>query len=298
MTKVTILAAAPNALDVVQSHPLFERLVRGPAEKAWTELVLRLPTLGSAIATGLGLWLVARAVRAVAWRLLKLSRLDQITEDTWFGRILSGLGEGFTPSKAVASLLYVAILMMALAASADILGLGAVRNALMAVLGYVPRIASGLCIVAVGGYAARAARRAVESVMKELKSPYGGIAESATEGLILVLTITVAVNSLGADLSFITNNLAMIVGALVVTAAFLFGWSMRRPAEEIIANYYLRRLVRVGDRITFGSVEGTVERFSALGLLLRDEDGAEHFVPARHILNGVQRSESAGGRSK
>lgn len=289
-TVLGLLASAPS----LGSHPLYERLVRRPLELAWTEAVARLPTLGSAIAVGVLLWLLARLVRALAARLLRMSRLDRVVEDTWFGRILSGLGEGFTPSKAIASLLYVAILMLALAACADILGLSAVRNAMMSALAYVPRLASALCLVAAGGYVAKVARRAVASVMNELKSPYGGIAESATEGLILLLTITVAVNSLGADLSFITNNLAIIVAVLVVTTAFLFGWSMRRPAEEIIANYYLRRLVRVGDRVTLANVEGVVERFTALGLLLKDDGGLEHFLPARHVLDGVQRSEPAG----
>ncbi|MGC4091894.1 MAG: hypothetical protein QM756_29235 [Polyangiaceae bacterium] len=294
------MALALDPVGNLTAHPLVERLLKQPAERAWTELLARAPTLASALAVALGMWIVARVVRSITERLLKLSRLDQVTQETWLGRILSGLGEGFTPSKAVASLLYAAILTMALAAAADILGLSAVRNALMAVLGYVPRVASGLCVLVVGGFIGRAAKRAIGSVLKELKSPYAGLAESATETLILVLTVTVAVDSLGADLSFVTNNLAIVIGTFVVTGAFLFGWSMRRPAEELIANYYLRRLLRVGDRVTFNNVEGTVDRFAALGLLLKDDDGVEHFVPARHVLDGVTRSESAAapGRGK
>ncbi|HWA74515.1 MAG TPA: mechanosensitive ion channel domain-containing protein [Polyangiaceae bacterium] len=286
-----LLAAASVPVLTVES-PLFERFVKQPAEQALAEVVRRAPTLGSALAVLFALWLVARAVRAVTARLLKMSKLDRLIEDTWFGRILSGLSDGFTPSKAIASLLYVAIMMMAVAASADILGLSAVRNALTSVLGYVPRLVSAICVLAVGGYVGRAARRAIGSVMKELKSPFAGIAESGSEGLILVLTVTVAVNALGADLSFVTNNLAMLVGTLVLTAAFLFAWSMRKPAEEIIANYYLRRLVQVGDKVTFGKVEGTVEKFAALGLVLKDAEGSEHFVPARHVLDGLQRAQS------
>ncbi|HEY4159032.1 MAG TPA: hypothetical protein VGM29_13075, partial [Polyangiaceae bacterium] len=213
-------------------------------------------------------------------------------DETLIARILSGLGEGSTPSKALSTLAYFAILLMALAAAADILGLVAVRAALLAVLAYVPRLAAALAVLGAGGYVARTARRAVASVMKELKSPFAGIAESLTEGVIMLLTVTVCVNQLGADLSFITNNLALILGAFAATAAFLFAWAMRRPAEEIIANYYLRRLVRIGDQVTIGEAEGTVDRFAALGLILKDSEGCEHFVPARHVLNGVQRSQS------
>ncbi len=188
---------------------------------------------------------------------------------------------------------YAAIVLMGAAAAADILGLPAVRSALWAVLGYLPKLAAALAVLGVGGYVARIARRAIAGVMKELKSPFAGIAESLTEGVIMLVTITVCVNQLGADLSFITNNLAVILGALIATAAFLFAWAMRRPAEEIIANYYLRRLVRIGDQVTLASIEGTVDRFAALGLVLKDSEGCEHFIPARHVLDGFQRTQSA-----
>jgi small-conductance mechanosensitive channel len=124
------------------------------------------------------------------------------------------------------------------------------------------------------------------------------VAQSATETVVLLVTVTVAVNALGADLSFITSNLVLVFGVLAITAAFLFCWSMRKPAEEVIANYYLRRIVRVGDWITLGAVEGNVEKFTALGVLLKDADGVEHFVPARHLLSGLQRQPDAGAPPK
>jgi small-conductance mechanosensitive channel len=173
--------------------------------------------------------------------------------------------------------------------AAEQLGLTAVRTAISAVLAYLPRVGSGLITLAVGGYVAGAAGRAVGSTLKELKSPFAGVAQSLVETVVLLVTVTVAVNALGADLSFITSNLVLIFAVVAVTAAFLFCWSMRKPAEEVIANYYLRRIVRVGDWITLNAIEGSVEKFTALGVLLKDADGIEHFVPARHLLGGFQR---------
>lgn len=286
-TKIELLFALASG-----ESPSVDRYVLRPAQNALASVIAMLPTVGAAIGTLVGLWIAARIARTVTERLLKLAKLDDMIEETLIARILSGLGEGSTPSKVLATLVYLAILLMAFAAAANILGLVAVQAALLAVLAYLPKLGAALAVLGVGGYVARTARRAVASVMKELKSPFAGIAESLTEGLILLLTVTVCVNQLGADLSFITNNLAMILGAFFATAAFLFAWAMRRPAEEIIANYYLRRLVRVGDQITIGNVEGTVDRFAALGLLLKDGEGAEHFIPARHVLNGVQRTQA------
>lgn len=273
-------------------NPTLDRFIIQPAQGALAQVIARAPTVAAAAGALLGLWLVARVARAVCERLLRLAKLDEAIEETLIARILSGLGDGSTPSKVLATLAYFAILLMAFAAAADILGLAGVRAALLTALGYLPRLIGALAVLGAGGYVARTARRAVSGVMRELKSPFAGIAESLTEGVIMLVTVTVCVNQLGADLSFITNNLAMILGVIAATAAFLFAWAMRRPAEEIIANYYLRRLVRIGDQITIGNVEGTVDRFAALGLLLKDTDGYEHFIPARHVLDGVQRARS------
>jgi len=293
MTTATVnewtLGAAPDSA----LSPSLTRFVAEPAQRAAAEIALRAPTVAAAIGAFVALWLVAKLARILTVRLLKLVRLDDALEGTLISRVFSSLGEDSTPAKALGTILYVAIVVMAAAAAADILGLPAVRAALWAVLAYLPKLGAALAVLGAGGYVARSARRAVAGVMKELKSPFAGIAESLTEGVIMLVTITVCVNQLGADLSFITNNLAVIVGLFIATAAFLFAWAMRRPAEEIIANYYLRRLVRIGDQVTLANTEGTVDRFAALGLMLKDAEGCEHFIPARHVLDGLQRTQSA-----
>jgi len=274
-------------------------LLLAPVTRLWQEVVSRAPVLGSAIGLLLVLWVVAKLARAATARVLVATRLDAATRDTFLGRALSGLGPGLTPSRAVASMVYVSILLLALSAAADLLGLSAVRNALAAALAYLPKLLSGLAALALGGYIAGAARRAVGGVLKEIKSPYAGLAETLTESVLLLITATVTANVLGADLSFVTQNLLLVIGVFALTGAFLFSWSMRRPAEELIANYYLRRIVRVGDRIRLNEVEGVVEKFAVLGVLLKDDVGVEHFVPARHLLDGLTRTEAARvGRAK
>jgi Conserved TM helix len=293
MTTATVNEWALGAAAASAPSPSLARFVAEPAQRAVAEIALRAPTVAAAIGAFVALWLVAKVARVLTVRLLGLVRLDDAVEGTLISRIFSSLGEDSTPAKALGTILYVAIVVMAAAAAADILGLPAVRAALWAVLAYLPKLGAALAVLGVGGYVARSARRAVAGVMKELKSPFAGIAESLTEGVIMLVTITVCVNQLGADLSFITNNLAVIVGLFIATAAFLFAWAMRRPAEEIIANYYLRRLVRIGDQVTLANTEGTVDRFAALGLVLKDAEGCEHFIPARHVLDGLQRTQSA-----
>ncbi len=258
-----------------------------PVEALWAAIATRAPALLSALGLLLAMWIVARVARAVVTKLLGMTKLDAVTEKTQLGKLLRAFDGALTMSKAIATLVYCAILLMAFMSAADLLGLATVSEALAGALSYLPRLVSVLIVLATGGYVASAARRAVGVMLKEMRSPYTGLFEAITEVSIMVIVVAIAVDLLGIDISFLTANLSLIIGVFLVTLAFLMCWSLRRPAEEIIANYYLRRIVNPGDRIKLGEVEGTIEGFTGIGVLLRDNSGAERFVPARHVLNGL-----------
>lgn len=275
-----------------------KRVAFGPLEALWGAIVERSPAMLSALGLLLLMWIVARLIRALVARVLKMTRLDAMTDSTQLGKLLRAFDADMTLSRAIAALVHLAIMLMAFMSAADILGLGAAREALGGALAYVPRLLSAVLVVAIGGFVAGAARRAVGVMLKEIRSPYAGPLETLTEVALLVVTVAIAVDLLGVDISFLTANLSLIIGVGLVTLAFLFSWSMRRPAEEIIANYYLRRMVSPGDRISLGDVEGTIESFTPIGVMLRDAGGTERFVPARNILDGLACSGRARRAAK
>lgn len=263
-----------------------------PVQQLWDAASAFAPVAASAIAVFAGLWIAAAVARRVVTRLLGLTALNRVVSQTRVGRVLEAFKEDFTPSQAVGSAVYLAIMLLAVMAAADALGLDAVHESIGAALGYVPRLFSALLVLAVGSFLASGARRGVGAVLLEIRSPLAGPAETATEfGLLLVAGIF-ALGILGIDVSFVTGSLSLLIGMAAATLCFLLAWAMRSPAVEIIANYYLRRMVRVGDDVQLGEVRGTVERFTPLGVMLRDARGTQHFVPARHVLAGLTRGGS------
>lgn len=250
------------------------------------------PSVGSAVFVFLALWVVARIVRGLVKRLLQVTPLDKVVSETRLGRMLQAFREDATPSWAVANLAYVAILLMAVTSAAEALGIEAAQTAVLAALGYLPKIISALLIVAIGSVAASAVGRLVGAFFSEFRGGRSKMFEAPIELAIMLVVGLIALESLGVDVSFITSNLSVFVVVLLVLVAFLMAWSMRRPAEEIIANYYLRQLVRVGDDVKLEQTRGVVERFVPLGVMLRDAGGKEHFVPARHVLSGLERTKS------
>ncbi len=278
MIPTVVLAATPAALV-----------------ELWEAVTGYAPAAASAVAVLAGLWIVAIISRRVVSRLLGMTALNRLVKQSRVGGVLDAFSEGFTASEAVGSAAYFAIMLLAVMAAADALGLEAVQHSLAAALSYVPRLFSALVVVAVGSFVGSVARRGVGAVLAEIRSPLAGPAETATEFGILLVAAIFALGIVGIDVSFVTGSLSLLIGMAAATVCFLLAWAMRNPSVEIITNYYLRRMIRVGDEIEFGDVRGVVERFAPLGVMLRDAGGTQHFVPARNVLSGLTRTSGRPG---
>lgn len=249
------------------------------------------PTLLTGVLIVLGGWLLAKILRLVLRRLLVALRLDQALSGTRLSTVIGALGEGFGPARLVSELAYYTVLLVTLDTAAGQLGLGGVQRALSGAVAYLPKVFSALALMSAGAYVASAAKRSVGAVLRELRSPLAGLAETGAELSTLLVVALLSLDVLGVNLAFITGNLTLLLGALLVVVVFLSCWAMRYPAEELIANYYLRRMLSVGDHVQTKTHQGTVLEFVPLGLMLRDATGDEHFVPARELISGLRRRQ-------
>jgi small-conductance mechanosensitive channel len=265
--------------------------VPAAAESARELLVRHGPTVLTGLAILLFGWLASRLLRALIERTLRAVRLDSAVEGTRVQALLAALGKKATPSRVVAQLAYLTLILLTLNTVAGYWGLTGLQGALSAAVGYLPRALSALGLFAGGAYLAGVAKRGVGAVLRELRNPAAGVLETLTEAGILLIVTLVALDLLGVNLTFITSNLTLLLGAVLLVVAFLACWAMRAPAEELVANYYLRRMLSVGDHVETKTHQGTVLEFVPLGLILRDPTGDEHFVPARELITGLRRRQ-------
>lgn len=271
---------APDATAVFAAAQAVKRAVIAHAPSVLTGLAILL--VG---------WLASRAVRALVRRMLVAARIDSVVEGTRVEALLSALGKTWTASRVVAQLVYLTLIVLTLNTAAGYWGLSALQNSLAAAVGFLPKALSAIALFGGGAYLAGVAKRSVGAVLRELRNPAAGVLEALTEGGILLVVALVALDLLGANLSFITANLTLVVGAVLVVVVFLGCYAMRSPAEELVANYYIRRMLSVGDHVRTKTLEGTVLEFVPLGLILRDATGDEHFLPARELIGGLRRRQ-------
>jgi hypothetical protein len=271
--------------------PIDRSHVAAAAERAKQFVAAHAPGVLTGLAILLLGWLASRILRGLLERMLRAMRLNTVVEGTRVEALLAALGKDWTASRVVAQLVYLTLILLTLNTAAGYWGLSGLQSALSSAVAYLPKALSALALFAGGAYLAGTAKRSVGAVLRELRNPAAGVLEALTEGGILLVVALVALDVLGADLTFITSNLTLLVGAVLLVIVFLGCWAMRRPAEELVANYYLRRMLSVGDHVQTKTHQGTVLEFVPLGLILRDATGDEHFIPAKELISGLRRRQ-------
>jgi small-conductance mechanosensitive channel len=107
----------------------------------------------------------------------------------------------------------------------------------------------------------------------------------------VVLTITglVAAGQLGLETSVLVLFAIVLFATLGLVAAVALGGGLIGLSGNIAAGRYVQEGISVGDEISVGDVEGTVESLDYAAVVVRSEDGYLYRIPNRALLEGIVR---------
>lgn len=157
-----------------------------------------------------------------------------------------------------AALVFWVALAVGIAVGAGILAPDAVAPLPSRVIDYLPHIlVAGLILIV--GYAAATLSAAFLS--GGLARATGRTRREAATGLrvaIFVAVTLLALGQLGVDTTILTIGAAALLFGVAAAFALLIGLGGRDLAKEVAAGRYLRRLVRPGDHIETGRLQGRI----------------------------------------
>jgi len=103
-----------------------------------------------------------------------------------------------------------------------------------------------------------------------------------TRYIILVITIIIAINQIGIDISFLTHLLYIVLAALLFGAALAFGLGAKTSVSNILASYYISRTYSEGNIIRIGEHEGRIIKITSTSVFLETESG-QVIIPAKEF---------------
>ncbi len=171
--------------------------------------------------------------------------------------------------RILSGFVYWMVLFLFLTASTEILGLPVVTIWLSGIANYLPRILTAALIGVAGYVGANVLQTGVVRAASSLNFAATDTLGKFVRFLVLTLSLLIAVDLIGIDISLLVNIIYLVIAALLFAAALAFGLGARSVVANILASYYVQKTYEVGQRVKIDAIEGRITQITPTALVLQ-----------------------------
>lgn len=171
---------------------------------------------------------VAKLLLKLVRQLLKAIKLETLSQKLSIDEKIKAAGIHTSLSTVLAGLIYWIILLVFISAAAQALNIDAVTDFVSKLISWLPAIFAGLAIMIVGVMAAEALGRVLENVK------YGKTYKTVVRWFILIIALITALEQIGLDISFLTENVQIVVAGIALAFGLAFGLGGKDKAKNFL----------------------------------------------------------------
>ncbi|MEM0931812.1 MAG: mechanosensitive ion channel domain-containing protein [Bacteroidota bacterium] len=229
-------------------------------------------------------WIVTKVILFVLGKILKLAKLDALSEKINEMQLLGKGGFTFDLVKIILGFVKWLLLLVFLIVAADILSWEIISTEIGNLLRYLPRLFSALALMMIGLYVGNFVKTTVKRLFDSLEFAGSNVVSNLLFYIIVIFISITALNQAGIDTTIITNNITLILGAFLLAFAIGLGLGSRDIITDLLRSFYTRRTYAVGDKIVVGEHSGTVEAIENNSLILVTKTG-RYVIPIKDVVS-------------
>ena len=258
----------------------------GAMSALWAPIAAFIPRLfGALLVVAVG-FLVAKLLDTLLSKLLAKLGLDRLMGGTGLTKLLGRVGIRVPISTLVGKIVYWFVLLIFLVSAAESLGLARVSATLDMLALYVPKVFGAGIILLVGVLLAQLVSGLVRGAAEGVGIDYAGGLARIAQGLIIIISISVAVGQLEVKTDLLNYVIAIGLISVGLAGALALGLGSRELVGQILAGIYVRELYEVGQRVRLEGLdlEGEIEEIGTAKTLLLTDEGEVVSIANRVLL--------------
>jgi len=224
-------------------------------------------------------WLIARIVSRVIRKALELIKVDVLADKLKEVDLVSKSGINIVPSRIISKIAYWMIFLVFVIAASSKLGIEEISTLINQLVAYIPKLLVAAVILAIGLWFANF----IKDILKTALDSMGVSGSNLIANIVFYfLFINIALSALGQagiDMSFLNNNLTMILGGAVLAFAIGYGFASRDVMANLLGGLYSRNKFQKGDVISVNGTKGQIVDIDATSLTLQSESNTRVVVP-------------------
>ena len=247
------------------------------------DIASTLPNIVGAIVILIIGWLITKIVAFLLNKILRLAKIDKLTDKINESNIFGDTDVKFKVSKVLVGFVKWILFLVFLIVAADIMHWEIISTEIGNLLRYLPRLFSAIALFMIGLYIATFIRKAILGLFESFEFSGAKIISRLVFYIIVIIVTITALNQAGVDTTIITNNVTIILGAFLLAMAIGFGLGSKEIVGDLLRTYYTRKNYVVGDKIKIDGMEGTVEAIDNISMTLKTTKGRT-ILPISYVV--------------
>jgi len=231
---------------------------------------------------------VAKVIEKVLRLILVRLRFDSLVEKVGIDQTLQKLGIRQQLNQSIPRLVYFLLLFLFAKTAADVIGLVAISEALGSFFAYLPNLVAAVLLLLIGTAAADVAGRTVTQAAEESGIDFARPLGRMVTALILFIIGLMAISQLRIDTQMIRIVTSFMLGGMALGFGLSFGLGAREMTRNILAGFYARKILKVGENVQIGDEHGVLQSIMPTHTLIRQDDKTVSLANDR-FLNQVTR---------
>ena len=230
--------------------------------------------------------LICKIVEKVLRAVLTRVKFDDLVKKAGVDSTLQRLGVRQDLNRFLPRLVYFLLLTVMAKTLADVLGLVAVSDALSAFFVYLPNLIAALLLFILGSAAAQFAGGAVTQAGRSAGLDFAPALGRVVSALIFFIVGMMAVAQLKIDTDIIRIVTSLFLAGVALAFGLSVGLGSRDITRNIMAGFYAKKVLQVGERLEIDGESGTLQAITATHTIL-DQDGRRVAIANDTLLDKV-----------
>jgi len=255
-------------------------------ENIWGKIAAFIPNFLAAIIVLVVGYIIAKIAGKLFTALLLKLHIDDAANKMGVSNILAKANISNATSSILGEILFWLIMLTFVVSASESLGLERVSAIINGFVSYIPKVFGAIVVLFIGLFIAQFARRTVLATLDGMDLDYAKALASLVHGILLVITVTLAIGQLDIETGLLTAIISILLAAVGVALALALGLGTRELTSEVVAGMYVRDLFKVGDHITMGEISGVLVQVGAVKSMIQD-NGVEISISNSELLHSV-----------
>ena len=183
----------------------------------------------------------------------------------------------------VSRLLFWATIVISLTLTLAPFGLNPLSNLGKELFSYIPKIFGSLLILFSGIILANATKHFLNHTKSEKFYFLSKQNPNLVYSIIMLITLIIATKQIGVDIEFLTSFILVFLACLLLAGSLSFGIGSSSIVANILATYYLKKVIKIGSNIEGVGYSGRVIEINSTNVLIQAKDGIDVF-PSKTLM--------------